>query len=45
LAFFGTLCREGRGRGLVIQIGANTFMGQIADLAATGGTQKSPLRI
>lgn len=45
LAFFGTLCREGRGRGLVIQIGGNTFMGQIADLAATGGNQKSPLRI
>ena len=45
MAFFGTLCREGRGRGLVIQIGGNTFMGQIADLAATGGTQKSPLRV
>jgi sodium/potassium-transporting ATPase subunit alpha len=45
IAFFGTLCREGRGRGLVIQIGGKTMMGQIADLAATGGTQKSPLRI
>lgn len=45
IAFFGTLCREGRGRGIVIQIGGKTVMGQIADLAATGGNQKSPLRI
>jgi sodium/potassium-transporting ATPase subunit alpha len=45
IAFFGTLCREGRGRGIVFQIGGKTMMGQIADLAATGGTQKSPLRI
>lgn len=45
LAFFGTLCKEGRGRGIVLNIGGNTVMGQIADLAATGGTQKSPLRI
>jgi sodium/potassium-transporting ATPase subunit alpha len=45
IAFFGTLCKEGRGRGIVIQIGAKTVMGQIADLAATGGNQKSPLRI
>jgi sodium/potassium-transporting ATPase subunit alpha len=45
IAFFGTLCKEGRGRGIVINIGANTVMGQIADLAATGGNQRSPLRI
>lgn len=45
IAFFGTLCKEGRGRGIVIQIGSKTVMGQIADLAATGGNQKSPLRI
>lgn len=45
IAFFGTLCKEGRGRGVVINIGANTIMGQIADLAATGGNQRSPLRI
>lgn len=44
LAFFGTLCKEGRGKGIVINIGANTVMGQIADLAATGGTGKTPLR-
>jgi sodium/potassium-transporting ATPase subunit alpha len=45
VAFFGTMCKEGRGRGIVISIGAKTMMGQIADLAATGGTQASPLRI
>jgi sodium/potassium-transporting ATPase subunit alpha len=28
----------------VINIGANTVMGQIADLAATGGNAKTPLR-
>jgi sodium/potassium-transporting ATPase subunit alpha len=44
LAFFGTLCKEGRGKGVVINIGANTVMGQIADLAATGGNAKTPLR-
>lgn len=45
LAFFGTLCKEGRGRGIVIGIAEKTVMGQIADLAASGGQQKSPLRI
>jgi sodium/potassium-transporting ATPase subunit alpha len=44
IAFFGTLCKEGRGRGIVINIADKTVMGQIADLAATGGQQKSPLR-
>lgn len=44
IAFFGTLCKEGRGRGIVINIAEKTVMGQIADLAATGGQQKSPLR-
>lgn len=28
----------------MINIGANTVMGQIADLASEGGTQRSPLR-
>lgn len=44
IAFFGTLCKEGRGRGIVIGIAEKTVMGQIADLAATGGVAKSPLR-
>jgi len=29
----------------VIQIGGHTVMGQIADLAATGGKEKTPLRV
>ena len=37
LAFFGTLCKEGQGRGIVIGIAEKTMMGQIADLAAGGG--------
>lgn len=45
MAFFGTLCKEGRGRGIVINIGGETVMGQIADLAAAGGLTKTPLRI
>lgn len=45
IAFFGTLCKEGRGRGIVINIGEKTVLGQIADLASTGGQQKSPLRV
>ncbi|CAD8136306.1 unnamed protein product [Paramecium pentaurelia] len=43
LAFFGTLCKEGSGKGLVIQIGDNTVMGQIADLATGGETPETPL--
>jgi hypothetical protein len=30
---------------MVIGIADKTVMGQIADLAASGGTQRSPLRI
>lgn len=37
LAFFGTLCKEGRGKGIVIRIGENTLLGEIADLVNTGG--------
>lgn len=44
LAFFGTLVKEGIGRGIVIQIGDNTVIGQIANLASTAGTQETPLR-
>jgi len=45
IAFFGTLVKEGRGKGMVIQIGSKTVMGQIADLASSGGNARSPLRI
>jgi len=31
--FFGTLIKEGQGLGIVIRIGDNTIMGQIAGLA------------
>ena len=34
IAFFSTLNREGSGRGIVISTGDNTFIGQIANLAA-----------
>lgn len=43
LAFFGTLCKEGSGKGLVISIGDRTVMGQIADLATGGATPDTPL--
>lgn len=35
LAFFSTLCVSGSGKGVVIRIGKNTFMGKIADLATS----------
>jgi sodium/potassium-transporting ATPase subunit alpha len=38
------MCKEGRGKGIVINIGGKTIMGQIADLASTGGVAKTPLR-
>lgn len=45
MAFFGTLCKEGTGKGIVVKIGENTVLGQIADLASGGGKVKTPLRI
>ncbi|KAL4501125.1 hypothetical protein ABPG73_013863 [Tetrahymena malaccensis] len=44
LAFFGTLCKEGQGKGVVVRIGDNTTLGQIADLSSTDKKVKSPLR-
>lgn len=43
LAFFGTLCKEGSGKGIVVMIGDDTVIGQIANLASTGAVQVSPL--
>lgn len=43
LAFFGTLCKEGSGKGIVVNIGDSTVMGQIADLAIGGTAPDSPL--
>jgi len=44
VAFFGTLCKEGRGKGMVFNIGDNTVIGQIANLADTASSDISPLR-
>lgn len=35
LAFFGTLCKEGVAKGIVINIGDKTVIGQIANLASS----------
>ncbi|KAL9657714.1 hypothetical protein ABK040_005067 [Willaertia magna] len=44
LAFFGTSVVEGNGYGIVIRVGNNTVIGQIAMLAGTTVTLKTPLR-
>lgn len=44
IAFFGTLCNYGKGRGIVINIGDATIIGQIAGLADTAEPGKTPLR-
>ncbi|KAL4447136.1 hypothetical protein ABPG74_013988 [Tetrahymena malaccensis] len=45
LAFFGTLCKEGTGKGVVICTGDRTTLGQIADLTSGDKKAKTPLRI
>ena len=44
LAFFSTNCKEGRGAGIVIRIGADTFMGKIANLASDTGSDETTLQ-
>ncbi len=44
LAFFSTNCKEGRGSGIVIRIGADTFMGKIANLASDAGSGETTLQ-
>lgn len=44
LAFFGTLCKEGHGKGIVIFTGDNTVIGQIANLVDSSGSEETPLR-
>jgi len=44
VAFFGTLCKYGKGRGVVFNIGDDTIIGQIAGLADSAASGKSPLR-
>ncbi|KAL4472719.1 hypothetical protein ABPG74_018668 [Tetrahymena malaccensis] len=45
VAFFGTLCKEGQGTGIVIQIGDKTTLGEIAGMAQSEKKTKTPLRI
>jgi sodium/potassium-transporting ATPase subunit alpha len=45
LAFFGTLCKEGLGKGVVINIGDKTIIGQIASLASSAQTVETTLAI
>ncbi|KAL4511036.1 hypothetical protein ABPG73_008114 [Tetrahymena malaccensis] len=45
VAFFGTLCKEGQGIGIVIQIGDKTTLGEIAGMASSEKKTKTPLRI
>jgi sodium/potassium-transporting ATPase subunit alpha len=39
IAFFSTLNREGTGKGVVFATGDRTFIGQIANLAASAGQE------
>lgn len=43
LAFFGTLCKEGAGKGIVIRVADNTVMGNIANMAVSEEKEESPL--
>jgi sodium/potassium-transporting ATPase subunit alpha len=43
LCFFGTLCKEGNCKGIVIAIGDTTVIGQIANLASNAGGEETPL--
>jgi sodium/potassium-transporting ATPase subunit alpha len=45
IAFFGTLCNYGKGKGIVINIGDATIIGQIAGLADTAEAGKTPIRL
>ena len=45
LCFFGTLCRQGSCTGIILFIGDNTVIGQIAHLASSTGTGKTPLQL
>lgn len=45
IAFFGTLCKEGTGKGVVICTGDRTTLGQIADLSSGEKKTKTPLRV
>ena len=44
IAFFSTNCKEGRGVGVCIRIGSDTFMGKIADLASSASSGETTLQ-
>ena len=44
VAFFGTLCKQGLGKGIVFNIGDNTVIGNIAGMADTAEAGLTPLR-
>lgn len=46
IAYFSTLNKEGTGKGVVFSTGDRTFIGQIANLAASAGEEEndSPLK-
>ena len=44
VAFFGTMCKTGQGKGVVFNIGEQTVIGQIANLVSEGGSEITPLR-
>src|SRR3990167_6207769 len=44
VAFFGTMIKEGIGKGMVFNIGEHTVIGKIANLATNTNTELSPLR-
>jgi len=45
VAFFGTSCTSGSGIGIVFKTGDNTVIGQIANLAQSASTGKTPIAI
>nr|XP_041569105.1 potassium-transporting ATPase alpha chain 1-like [Taeniopygia guttata] len=45
IAFFSTMCLEGRPRGLVIGTGERTVIGRIASLASGVGNEKTPIAV
>lgn len=44
VAFFGTLCTSGKGKGVVFNIGKKTVIGQIANLAEQAQPGETPIR-
>lgn len=45
VALFGTHCKMGRGMGIVMSIGGNTYLGSVAQVSQGNTKQKSPLQI